>query len=76
MDVVFLRNVLIYFNREAKSSAPQACREGLAPGRILFLGGAETTYGLDDSYERVEVGRSICYRLTTKKGVTGGHDQR
>ena len=49
--------------------------EILRPGGYLFLGGAETTYGLDDSYERVEVGRSICYRLKTKKGVTRGHDQ-
>jgi chemotaxis protein methyltransferase CheR len=76
MDVVFLRNVLIYFNNEAKSTLLKRVANVLRPGGYLFLGGAETTYGLDDSYERVEVGRSICYRLTTKKGVTGGHDQR
>lgn len=76
MDVVFLRNVLIYFNNEAKSSLLKRVGKVLRPGGYLFLGGAETTYGLDDSYERVEVGRSICYRLTTKKGVTGGRDQR
>jgi chemotaxis protein methyltransferase CheR len=76
MDVVFLRNVLIYFNNEAKSTLLKRVAKVLRPGGYLFLGGAETTYGLDDSYERVELGRSICYRTTTKKGVTGGHDQR
>jgi chemotaxis protein methyltransferase CheR len=76
MDVVFLRNVLIYFNNEAKSTLLNRVGKVLRPGGYLFLGGAETTYGLSDSYERVEVGRSVCYRLTKKKGVTGGHDQR
>jgi chemotaxis protein methyltransferase CheR len=34
----------------------------LRPGGYLFLGASETTYGIDDSYERVHVGRTTCYR--------------
>ena len=76
MDVVFLRNVLIYFNPEAKVELLGRVGKILRTGGYLFLGGAETTYGIDDSYERVEFGRSICYRLKTKEGLTNGHDQR
>jgi chemotaxis protein methyltransferase CheR len=68
MDIVFLRNVLIYFDTEAKISLLKRVGKILRPGGYLLLGGAETTYGLDDSYERVECGRSTCYRLQTKKG--------
>ena len=67
MDVVFLRNVLIYFNTEAKVALLERVGKVLRPGGYLLLGGAETTYGLDDSYERVEYGRTICYRLKTKE---------
>lgn len=68
MDVVFLRNVLIYFNAEAKQALLGRMAEVLRPGGYLFLGGSETTYGIDDSWERVEFGRSICYRRKTRAG--------
>lgn len=29
----------------------------------LFLGGSETTLNLDNSYERMPVGKTVCYRL-------------
>lgn len=63
MDVVFLRNVLIYFDAETKRSVLGEVARVLRPGGYLFLGGPETTYGIDPSYERVEVGRGVCYRL-------------
>jgi chemotaxis protein methyltransferase CheR len=66
MDVVFLRNLLIYFDSQAKETLLNRVSDVLRPGGYLFLGAAETTYGLDNSYERVQVGRSICYRLRTQ----------
>jgi chemotaxis protein methyltransferase CheR len=68
MDVVFLRNVLIYFDPETKRSVLGEVARILRPGGFLFLGGPETTYGIDPSYERVEVGRSVCYRLRKREG--------
>jgi chemotaxis protein methyltransferase CheR len=63
MDVVLLRNVLIYFDVPTKKKVLAKVREVLRPDGYLFLGGAETTLGLDDSYERVQVGRAPAYRL-------------
>ena len=39
----------------------------LRPGGYLFLGAAETTYGIDESFERVQAGKSIFYRLARRK---------
>ena len=43
------------------------------PARLLVRhfdrdGTGETTYGIDDRYERVGLGRSLCYRLRTGNG--------
>jgi chemotaxis protein methyltransferase CheR len=62
MDVVFLRNVLIYFDPATKSQVLRRVRRVLRPDGFLFLGGAETTLGLDDGFERVAVGSTIAYR--------------
>lgn len=63
MDVVFLRNVLIYFDVPVRRAILQRVRRVLAPDGFLFLGGAETTLNLDDSFERVAIDKAGCYRL-------------
>jgi len=62
-DVVFLRNVLIYFDVETKRSVLRSVAKLLRPDGWLFLGGAETTIGVDDNYVRVSAGRTSAYRL-------------
>lgn len=62
MDIVFLRNVLIYFDPPVKRTILGKVRRILRPGGYLFLGGAETTLNLDDSFERVVIDRATCYR--------------
>jgi chemotaxis protein methyltransferase CheR len=62
MDVVFLRNVLIYFDIDTKKTILGKVRRLLRPGGYLFLGGAETTLNLDDSFERVVFDKATCYR--------------
>lgn len=63
MDVVFMRNVLIYFDIEMKKSILKQIRSILKPDGVLFLGAAESTLNLDESYERMDVRHSGCYRL-------------
>jgi chemotaxis protein methyltransferase CheR len=63
MDVVFLRNVLIYFDVETKRRILGKVRKLLRPDGYLFLGGAETTLNLDDAFVRVDFEGSGCYRL-------------
>ncbi len=61
-DIVFLRNVLIYFALDARREILSRIRRVLRPGGVLFLGAAETTLNLDDSYERVPFQRAFYYR--------------
>jgi len=61
-DVVYLRNVLIYFDLPTKRSILGRVRSLMRPDGWLFLGAAETTLGVDDSWERVVIGRSSAYR--------------
>jgi chemotaxis protein methyltransferase CheR len=63
MDVVFLRNVLIYFAPETKKLILKKIRKCMAPHGVLFLGAAETTMGLDDAFVRVQSSNSVYYRL-------------
>jgi chemotaxis protein methyltransferase CheR len=66
MDIVFMRNVMIYFNIETKKTILGKLRKLLRPDGYLFLGGAETTLNLDDAFERVEFDKSGCYRLRAR----------
>lgn len=63
MDVVFLRNVMIYFNVETKRDILARMRRQLRPDGYLFLGAAETTLHLDESYQREQLGQAWSYRL-------------
>jgi chemotaxis protein methyltransferase CheR len=61
-DLVFLRNVLIYFAPETKRKILQRLHHAIAPGGVLFLGAAETTMGLETMYVREQSGHAVFYR--------------
>lgn len=63
VDMVFLRNVLIYFDADTKKAILRRIRSLLRPGGLLLLGSAETTFNLDDNFERGVYGKTTCYRL-------------
>jgi len=62
-DIVFLRNVLIYFDMPTKQSILARLRSRVRPGGFLLLGAAETTVGVDPAWERVDVTQGSIYRL-------------
>lgn len=49
-DVVFCRNVLIYFSAELQNDILRKIHSVLKPGGYLFLGGSETPRGLNDLF--------------------------
>jgi chemotaxis protein methyltransferase CheR len=61
-DIIFLRNVLIYFEVEKKRMLLVKIADVLKPNGYLLLGSAETTFGLDQSFERVPMGAVSFYR--------------
>jgi chemotaxis protein methyltransferase CheR len=61
MDIIFMRNVLIYFDIETKKAIFARARQLLKPDGCLFLGSAETPMGVDDGFHRVAVDRSSYY---------------
>ena len=61
-DVVFCRNVLIYFDIETKKRILADIRSTLYGGGYLLLGGSETTLNLDSVYQRVPIGKTVLYR--------------
>ncbi len=63
MDIVMIRNVLIYFGIETKKAILGRVRRVLNPDGYLFLGAAETTFSIDDAFERVTFERATCYRM-------------
>ncbi len=63
VDILFLRNVLIYFDQETKKSILAKVRRTLKPDAALFLGGAETTMNIDDCFERVPLEKTAYYRV-------------
>jgi len=58
-DVVFCRNVLIYFDQETKTEILNRLAQSIAPDGFLFLGAAETVMGLSDAFAPVPGKRGL-----------------
>lgn len=63
MDIIFLRNVLIYFDPDVKTRILQNTSKLLKPDGCLFLGLSETTLNLDTDYQRVTTDLSHHYKI-------------
>lgn len=62
MDVVFIRNVLIYFDLPARKRVLGAVHRLLDPAGYVVLGGAETAANVHDSFECASTGGASCFR--------------
>ena len=58
-DVVFCRNVLIYFDQATKAKVLASIAKVIEPDGFLFLGGAETTIGVSDAFKPVPKERGL-----------------
>ena len=61
-DVVFCKNVAIYFSAEIARRLIERLYDTLAPGGYLLLGHAESLWHMSDRFTLVEHARAFCYR--------------
>lgn len=61
-DVVFCRNVLIYFSADLKRQILQKIHSALRPQGVLYLGSSEGLAGVADLFEMVRCDPGILYR--------------
>jgi len=73
-DLVFMRNVMIYFDVETKRRVLGRMLGQLGPHGYLLLGAAETTFNISDDYHRHLVGRTAWYR-PQRNDPLGGADR-
>ena len=79
-DIVFCRNVLMYFEPEAAQAAVKRIARSMAPGGYLFLGHAETLRGLSHDFHLEHTHDTFYYRRRTTledrgKGLEGAAHQ-
>ena len=60
-DLVFCRNVLIYFDAATKKNIVRQIRGTLSPGGWLLLGGSETVFGVDEWFDKQCIGGTTVY---------------
>jgi chemotaxis protein methyltransferase CheR len=62
VDVLFCRNVLLYFTPEVRRRVVAALTEVLQPGGYLFVGATETLTGLTEQLQLVHFPKALAYR--------------
>lgn len=60
-DLVFCRNVMIYFDAETKKKILKELHGTLFRGGWLLLGGAETALGVEEWFDRQTIGNAVVY---------------
>jgi len=69
-DIVFCRNVLIYFEPERKRDILDRIAKQLAPDGYLVLGAAETVIGITDEFEPITSARGLYRRRGAECAAT------
>ncbi len=62
-DIIFCRNVLIYFSSPMKTDILDRMAQLLNPGGYLILGGSESPTGYSRAFEMVRFPQGVIYRL-------------
>lgn len=61
-QLIFCRNVLIYFDDAVKKQIINQFQQMIRPGGYLILGSMENMYGLSDHFDTVYFGQSVVYK--------------
>ena len=72
-DIIFCRNVLIYFSSERKSDILKRMAIALNPGGYLFLGASETTMGYSDLFDMIRSPAGIFLSLKLRLKLLVSH---
>lgn len=62
LDVIFCRNVIIYFDQPTIIGVMERFYESLRPGGWMFLGYSESLFKISTRFEMVEVGGTFAYQ--------------
>lgn len=71
-DIVFCRNVLIYFDQPTKIEVFERIARVMAPDGFLSLGAAETVVGLTDAFKPVPEKRGLCAPTRSEAASASG----
>ncbi|MCK5077832.1 MAG: protein-glutamate O-methyltransferase CheR [Calditrichia bacterium] len=61
-DVIFCRNVLIYFDSKAKTQVVNSLYDSLKPGGYLFIGHSESLHGISRAFKLVHFVKAMGYK--------------
>ncbi len=72
-DVIFCRNVMIYFSDEVKRQIVRGYYNSLKPGGYFYIGHSETLHGISKAFKLVYFKNALVYQ---KEAVTSGASGR
>jgi chemotaxis protein methyltransferase CheR len=65
LDIVFCRNVIIYFDEGSQLTVMKRFWDVMAPKSFLFIGHSESLFGMDTKFEFVKTSWATLYRKFT-----------
>jgi len=74
MDVIFCRNVMIYFSDEVRKQLVRGFYNALRPGGYFYIGHSETLHGISKAFKLVYFKNALVYQkeaLGTSSAITG-----
>ena len=65
LDIIFCRNVIIYFDEAAQAGVINRFWDAMAPKSFLFIGHSESLFGMDTKFEFLKTEWATLYRKST-----------